>query len=83
MSTTTDHSSTDHTASNGDGADNGNAETTSRRPDASRTEGRSATRPEPKELDRVVIRFAGDSGDGMQLTGSRFTTVSSLFGNDT
>jgi 2-oxoglutarate ferredoxin oxidoreductase subunit alpha len=35
------------------------------------------------ELDRVVIRFAGDSGDGMQLTGSQFTTVSSLFGNDT
>ncbi|WP_248108788.1 2-oxoacid:acceptor oxidoreductase subunit alpha [Aciditerrimonas ferrireducens] len=36
-----------------------------------------------KELDRVVVRFAGDSGDGMQLTGSRFTTVSSLLGNDT
>jgi 2-oxoglutarate ferredoxin oxidoreductase subunit alpha len=36
-----------------------------------------------KELDRVVVRFAGDSGDGMQLTGSQFTTVSSLFGNDT
>ncbi len=35
------------------------------------------------ELDRVVIRFAGDSGDGMQLTGNQFTTVSSLFGNDT
>lgn len=35
------------------------------------------------ELDRVVVRFAGDSGDGMQLTGSQFTTVSSLFGNDT
>src|ERR1700722_2202942 len=37
----------------------------------------------PRELDRAVIRFAGDSGDGMQLTGTRFTTVSSLFGNDT
>ncbi len=35
------------------------------------------------ELDRVVVRFAGDSGDGMQLTGTQFTTVSSLFGNDT
>ncbi len=35
------------------------------------------------ELDRVVIRFAGDSGDGMQLTGMQFTTASSLFGNDT
>ena len=27
-----------------------------------------------KQLDRVVIRFAGDSGDGMQLTGDRFTS---------
>ncbi|MBW3594318.1 MAG: 2-oxoacid:acceptor oxidoreductase subunit alpha [Actinobacteria bacterium] len=35
-----------------------------------------------KELDRVVIRFAGDSGDGMQLTGDRFTSVSAVFGND-
>ncbi|MHB1445825.1 MAG: 2-oxoacid:acceptor oxidoreductase subunit alpha [Acidimicrobiales bacterium] len=35
-----------------------------------------------QELDRVVIRFAGDSGDGMQLTGDRFTNVSALFGND-
>src|ERR1700689_866109 len=33
-------------------------------------------------LDRVVIRFAGDSGDGMQLTGDRFTTSSAIFGND-
>ena len=39
-------------------------------------------RGERKELDRVVIRFAGDSGDGMQLTGDRFTSVSALFGND-
>src|ERR1700687_2761521 len=37
---------------------------------------------EPEQLDRVVIRFAGDSGDGMQLTGDRFTTASALFGND-
>jgi 2-oxoglutarate ferredoxin oxidoreductase subunit alpha len=35
-----------------------------------------------KELDRVVIRFAGDSGDGMQLTGERFTSASAFFGND-
>ncbi len=35
-----------------------------------------------ERLDRVVIRFAGDSGDGMQLTGDRFTDVSALFGND-
>jgi 2-oxoglutarate ferredoxin oxidoreductase subunit alpha len=43
----------------------------------------TATEDHPKELDRVVIRFAGDSGDGMQLTGTQFTSVSSLFGNDT
>ena len=35
-----------------------------------------------QSLDRVVIRFAGDSGDGMQLTGDRFTESSALFGND-
>jgi 2-oxoglutarate ferredoxin oxidoreductase subunit alpha len=37
---------------------------------------------ERTELDRVVIRFAGDSGDGMQLTGDRFTSATALFGND-
>jgi 2-oxoglutarate ferredoxin oxidoreductase subunit alpha len=36
----------------------------------------------PKPLDSVVLRFAGDSGDGMQLTGERFTNVSAVFGND-
>jgi 2-oxoglutarate ferredoxin oxidoreductase subunit alpha len=35
-----------------------------------------------KQLDRVVIRFAGDSGDGMQLTGDRFTAEAAGFGND-
>ncbi|MEX2554343.1 MAG: 2-oxoacid:acceptor oxidoreductase subunit alpha, partial [Actinomycetota bacterium] len=35
-----------------------------------------------EELHRVVIRFAGDSGDGMQLTGDRFTNVSAILGND-
>ena len=35
-----------------------------------------------QSLDRVVIRFAGDSGDGMQLTGDRFTADSATFGND-
>jgi 2-oxoglutarate ferredoxin oxidoreductase subunit alpha len=34
------------------------------------------------DLDRVIIRFAGDSGDGMQLTGDRFTSVSAVLGND-
>jgi 2-oxoglutarate ferredoxin oxidoreductase subunit alpha len=33
-------------------------------------------------LEQVVIRFAGDSGDGMQLTGDRFTSVSAALGND-
>ena len=35
-----------------------------------------------KAVDGVVIRFAGDSGDGMQLTGERFTSASAFFGND-
>lgn len=43
-----------------------------------------STRPVPRvqTLDRVVIRFAGDSGDGMQLTGSQFTSSTALAGND-
>jgi 2-oxoglutarate/2-oxoacid ferredoxin oxidoreductase subunit alpha len=35
-----------------------------------------------EKLDRVVVRFAGDSGDGMQLTGSRFTDATAMVGND-
>ena len=35
-----------------------------------------------KELDSIVIRFAGDSGDGMQLTGTQFTNTSAILGND-
>jgi 2-oxoglutarate/2-oxoacid ferredoxin oxidoreductase subunit alpha len=35
-----------------------------------------------EQLDSVVIRFAGDSGDGMQLTGGRFTSETALLGND-
>ena len=35
-----------------------------------------------EELESVAIRFAGDSGDGMQLTGTQFTTTSAVFGND-
>ena len=35
-----------------------------------------------QQLDRVIIRFAGDSGDGMQLTGDRFTQETAVFGND-
>jgi len=42
----------------------------------------ASTNPAPINIDKVVIRFAGDSGDGMQLTGDRFTSVSAGFGND-
>ncbi|MEB8341638.1 2-oxoacid:acceptor oxidoreductase subunit alpha [Streptomyces endophyticus] len=35
-----------------------------------------------RRVDRVIIRFAGDSGDGMQLTGDRFTSETASFGND-
>jgi len=35
-----------------------------------------------EQLDSVVIRFAGDSGDGMQLTGGRFTSETAMLGND-
>ena len=38
--------------------------------------------PEIRELERVTIRFAGDSGDGMQLTGTQFTRTAAVFGND-
>ena len=34
------------------------------------------------QLDQVTIRFAGDSGDGMQLTGDRFTMDTASLGND-
>ncbi len=35
-----------------------------------------------KERERIVVRFAGDSGDGMQLTGDRFTSATAVLGND-
>lgn len=48
------------------------------RPDAA-----APRRPKPiRRVDRVIIRFAGDSGDGMQLTGDRFTSETASFGND-
>lgn len=43
---------------------------------------RPGTPDDAEPLDHVVIRFAGDSGDGMQLTGERFTSASAIFGND-
>jgi 2-oxoglutarate ferredoxin oxidoreductase subunit alpha len=42
----------------------------------------SKREPRIEKLDRVVIRFAGDSGDGMQLTGSQFTATTAAVGND-
>lgn len=39
-------------------------------------------RPRVEQIDSVVIRFAGDSGDGMQLTGDRFTAETASLGND-
>ncbi|MFB7664114.1 2-oxoacid:acceptor oxidoreductase subunit alpha [Kitasatospora sp. NPDC056138] len=44
--------------------------------------GRSRPAKPIRRLDRVIIRFAGDSGDGMQLTGDRFTSETASFGND-
>ncbi|UKD53839.1 2-oxoacid:acceptor oxidoreductase subunit alpha [Amycolatopsis sp. FU40] len=58
------------TSANGSAAGNGQGALT-----ASRS-------TEVNKLDRVVIRFAGDSGDGMQLTGDRFTSEAAAFGND-
>jgi len=40
------------------------------------------SKPTPEQLAEVVIRFAGDSGDGMQLTGDQFTRTTALMGND-
>ncbi|MGB2954307.1 MAG: 2-oxoacid:acceptor oxidoreductase family protein, partial [Gaiellaceae bacterium] len=35
-----------------------------------------------EQREQVIVRFAGDSGDGMQLTGGRFTSETALIGND-
>src|SRR5450432_3869603 len=40
------------------------------------------SRKQVQQVDRVIIRLAGDSGDGMQLTGDRFTSETAAFGND-
>jgi 2-oxoglutarate ferredoxin oxidoreductase subunit alpha len=40
------------------------------------------TKPQIEELETVTIRFAGDSGDGMQVTGTQFTSTSAIIGND-
>ena len=43
---------------------------------------KESAQPDVLDVDRVTIRFAGDSGDGMQLTGTQFTKTSAVFGND-
>lgn len=42
----------------------------------------SSPRRPPRDLEHAVVRFAGDSGDGMQLTGTEFTREAALYGND-
>ena len=42
----------------------------------------STTQRKREVIDRAVIRFCGDSGDGMQITGSQFTNTAALYGND-
>src|ERR1700710_810740 len=51
-------------------------------PNGSVANGHGPRVKEVRQVDRVVIRFAGDSGDGMQLTGERFTSETAAFGND-
>src|SRR5437879_1503448 len=50
--------------------------------DIEATESPPPPRRPVEEVDTVVIRFCGDSGDGMQLTGTEFTKASALAGND-
>src|SRR6202042_3317231 len=49
---------------------------------AARRGGSPTVTKQVQQLDRVIIRFAGDSGDGMQLAGDRFTQETATFGND-
>lgn len=46
------------------------------------SDSKPVSRKRVAEVDHVAIRFAGDSGDGMQITGSKFTDTTALFGND-
>src|SRR5437588_7719249 len=52
------------------------------RPAAACGGGLSTVTKQVQQLDHVIIRFAGDSGDGMQLAGDRFTQETAVFGND-
>ena len=51
-------------------------------PDADQNQAVRQTNGDRRVIDKIVIRFAGDSGDGMQVAGSRFTDASAYFGND-
>ncbi|MFH8345894.1 2-oxoacid:acceptor oxidoreductase subunit alpha [Streptomyces sp. NPDC018045] len=64
-------------AEQADGALTGEPQAPGTRADGGKNGGK-----EVRRLDRVIIRFAGDSGDGMQLTGDRFTSETATFGND-
>ena len=66
----------------GDGHVSGRGPADAGRENETRQRVATGTEQTPEQLDRVVIRFAGDTGDGMQLTGDRFTTSSALIGND-
>src|SRR5690606_34643074 len=46
------------------------------------TESPPRSEPKVEQRERVTVRFAGDSGDGMQLTGTQFTKTAAVFGND-
>ncbi|OEU85193.1 2-oxoglutarate ferredoxin oxidoreductase subunit alpha [Streptomyces abyssalis] len=77
------HPDADEPAANGTNRTNGtNGTVPDGDPAAVHTPGKSASAKEVRRLDRVIIRFAGDSGDGMQLTGDRFTSETASFGND-
>src|ERR1700761_2107143 len=65
-----------------EGGDVGPSENGARSESDSDSHRPDAAPPEREKLEKVVIRFAGDSGDGMQLTGDRFTSEAALFGND-
>src|ERR1700736_419431 len=65
-----------------EGGDVGPSENGARSESDSDSHRPDAELPGRQKLEKVVIRFAGDSGDGMQLTGDRFTSEAALFGND-
>src|SRR5215213_5481445 len=76
--TTPGSTSTAEFSASGNGSADASAVPTSKRT----VNGNGAVAKEVRQVERVVIRFAGDSGDGMQLTGERFTSETAAFGND-